>query len=212
MKAFMHRYADQVKGVLSGWDRLAFRGTLRWLANSAGLGAYLSDGDILLRDFTSWAQALTGEVRRSCEEVAASLGIRCQYLPSAAVNKETEARRIAREEGIEAGPICLLSVVEPSYSPTVVRNRASKHLEIAVRPRKCVWLYFYFNDPQVGFGHLRLESWLPFTIKGCLNGRHWLEQSLRREGLAYIKADNCFRWVADPGRAQELAEAQLQTD
>jgi hypothetical protein len=106
----------------------------------------------------------------------------------------------------------MLSVVEPSRSPTVVGNRASKQLEVALRDRRCTWYYFYFNDPRVGFGHLRLQSWLPFTIKGCLNGRHWLERSLMEEGIKYIKQDNCFRWIEDVERAQALADAQLRTD
>jgi hypothetical protein len=29
MKAFMSRYASEVKGSISGWDRLVFRGTIR---------------------------------------------------------------------------------------------------------------------------------------------------------------------------------------
>jgi hypothetical protein len=212
MKTFMNRYGAQVKGVISGWDRLAFRGTLRWLSNVAGLTTYLSHTHILLKDFSSWAQSLTTRVRRSCEAVAEGFGIPALYLRSSADDKEALARRIAADGGIEEGPICMLSVVEPSFSPTVMGNRKRRRLEVVMRPRKCVWVYFYFNDPQVGLGHVRLESWLPFTIKGCLNGRHWLERSLLREGIDYVKQDNCFRWIADAEHAQALANAQLRTD
>ena len=212
MKVFLNRYGARVKGVLSGWDRLAFRGTLRWLATTAGLSSYLSCQDILLKDFSVWAQFLTKQIRQSCEAVAEGLGIRTEYLRSCATDKEALARRIAEEDGIAEGPICMLSAVEPSYSPTVVGNKESRRLEVAMRQRKCVWIYFYFNDPQVGLGHVRLESWLPFTIKGCLNGRHWLERDLLRSGIKYVKQDNCFRWIADIPRAQELANQQLRTD
>jgi hypothetical protein len=212
MKVFLDRYGTRVKGVMSGWDRLAFRGTLRWLATTVGLSSYLGCQDILLKDFSDWAQSLTKQIRRSCEAVAEGLGIRTQYLRSGATDKEALARRIAEEDGIGEGPICMLSVVEPSYSPTVVGNKESRRLEVVMRQRKCVWIYFYFNDPQVGFGHVRLESWLPFTIKGCLNGRHWLERDLLREGVPYVKQDNCFRWIADMERAQALAGQQLRTD
>ncbi len=201
MKTFMNQFHDKGKGGLSGWDRLAFRGTQRWLSHLGGLSSYLSSEGILLKDFSDWAQSLTGRLRRSCEEVAEGLGIRREYLRRSGVDKEALARAIASEAGIAEGPICMLSVVEPSLSPTVVKNRESKRLELAMRPRKCVWVCFYFNDPVVGFGHVRIESWLPFTIKGCLNGRHWLERSLMREGEEYIKQGNCFRWLADPLRA-----------
>lgn len=212
MKSFMDRYSEIVKGAISGWDRLAFRGTLRWLTNVAGLSSYLSYRHILLKDFSKWAQSLTNQVRSSCKKVAEELDIRAVYLRSSATDKEELARRIAKEDGIKEGPICMFSVVEPSYSPTVVGNAGSKRLEVALRPRKCVWIYFYFNDPKVGFGHVRLQTWLPFTIKGCLNGRHWLERSLMEEDIKYIKQNNCFRWIEDTARAQELADAQLRTD
>lgn len=177
MKAFMDHYRSEIKGVLSGGDRLAFRGTIRWLASVAGLSSYLSYHQIFLKDFAPWAQGLTARVRRSCEEVAGRLNLRALYLRSSMTDKDAWARRVAKEDGIREGPICMLSVVEPSLSPTVVGNRQSQRLEVVMRPRKCTWVYFYFNDPKVGLGHVRLESGLPFTIKGCLNGRHWLERS-----------------------------------
>jgi hypothetical protein len=212
MKEFMERHGGQVKGVMSGWDRIALRGTIRWLSSVRGLGSYLACNDILLKDFAHWASSLTARVRKGCCAVAASLGIRTMYLRSGSVDKEALARRIAQEKKIETGPICLLSVVEPCWSPTVVGNRETRKLEIAVRQRKCVWLYLYWNDPQLGFGHVRLQSWLPFTIKGNINGRHWLERGLIDAGVKTIKSDNCFRWVADCARAQALLDAQLRTD
>ena len=212
MKSFISRYGTEIKGVISGWDRLAFRGTLRWLSSVSGLGSYLSSRGILLKDFSQWARGLTGQIRSCCEQVADELGIRAVYLRSSATDKEALARQIAEEDGVREGPICLFSVVEPSYSPTVAGNRQSKQKEVVMRPRRCVWVYFYFNDPQVGFGHMRIQSWVPFTIKGCLNGRHWLERSLMQQGIDYIKQDNCFRWIAEMERAQSLADAQLRTD
>jgi hypothetical protein len=212
MESFMNRYASEVKGAISGWDRLAFRGTIRWLASAEGLSSYLLSNGILFKDFKTWAMSLTKRIRSSCEEVAKRLGIEAIYLRSSSTDKEALAREIAKKAGIKEGPICMLSVVEPSFSPTVVGDVESHLLKVAMRQRKCVWLYFYFNDAEVGFGHLRLSTWLPFTIQGCLNGRHWLERSLMHEGIGYIKQGNCFRAIDDVGRAQELANAQLNTD
>lgn len=212
MKAFLDRYGARVKGVISGWDRLVFRGTLRWLSTAAGLSTYLHGRNILLKDFKDWVGDLTLRVRRSCDAVAEDLGIRAIYLRSPGTDKEELARTIAKESGIKEGPICMFSVVQPSLSPTVVGNAQSRKLEVAMRSRRCVWVYFYFNDPQCGFGHVRLETWLPFTIKACLNGRHWLERDLLRERVSYIKEGNCFRTIEDVARAQELANAQLRTD
>jgi len=212
MERFLERYGNEVKGVISGWDRIAFRGTIRWLATVRGVATYLSTHDILLKDYGHWVGSLTDRIRGGCEAVADSLGIRREYLRSSAVDKDAWARQIAKSERIETGPICMFSVVEPSWSPTVVGSRKSRMLEIEMRLRKCIWIYFYFNDAQLGFGHLRLQTWVPFGIKGNLNGRHWVERSLMDARVKYVKQDNCFRWIADPVRAQALMDTQLRSD
>jgi hypothetical protein len=64
----------------------------------------------------------------------------------------------------------------------------------------------------LGRCHLRLQSWYPFRVDICLNGRAWLARQMDAEGLAYCRADNCFVALRDPVRAQALADAQLQAD
>ena len=44
MQSFLARHESQVKGVLSGFDRVRFRGTLRWLANVRGLRGLVASG------------------------------------------------------------------------------------------------------------------------------------------------------------------------
>jgi hypothetical protein len=212
MKHFEEKYHTSLTGSISGWDRLSFRGTIRWLSSPEGLGSYLSVNKILLKEFKPWAMGLTERIRQSSEALADIWGVRKVYLRSSSTNKEALAREIARKDGIETGPLCMLSVVEPCWSPWVQGNAKTRKLELTIRPRKCIWIYFYWMDEETGFGHLRLQSWLPFGIKGCLNGRHWLERQLMREKIAYIKADNCFRWIEDPLRAQRLMDEQLRTD
>ena len=151
-------------------------------------------------------------MRQGCAEQAAALGIPTIYLRTSAVDKDEEARRIAQERAITSGPICQFSVVEPCIAPLVEGNRATQKLELNYRPRKCVFIYQYFDDPQVGFGHVRLQTWLPFGITSCLNGRHWLEKQLQGVGAAYVKDGNCFPWLADVAGAQALMDQQLQTD
>jgi hypothetical protein len=58
--------------------------------------------------------------------------------------------------------------------------------------------------------HVRLQSWLPFTIHAVINGRDWLGRQLQRAGVAFEKRDNCFVDVADIPRAQQLLDAQLR--
>ena len=59
----------------------------------------------------------------------------------------------------------------------------------------------------------RLQSWFPFNVQICLNGREWLATQFRRRGRSDFKrVDNCFTWLGNPERAQRLMDEQLATD
>jgi len=45
-----------------------------------------------------------------------------------------------------------------------------------------------------------------------MNGREWLARRMDQEHLAYRRDDNCFPWIADFPRAQELMDQLHQTD
>ena len=51
MKSFLEKHAKNIIGVLNGWDRIVFRGTVRLVANLAGMNQYLSYLGILMKDF-----------------------------------------------------------------------------------------------------------------------------------------------------------------
>ena len=83
---------------------------------------------------------------------------------------------------------------------------ATKKLKLVAKERKCLHLYFYYLDREFGLMHVRLQTWLPFTIQVCLNGREWLAQQLDRAGISYLKRDNCFTQISDLKRAQRLMD------
>ena len=51
MLKFSASHQDQISGVLSGFERLVFRGTLRSIAYAAGMQHYVSSNDVLLKHF-----------------------------------------------------------------------------------------------------------------------------------------------------------------
>ena len=167
---------------------------------------------MLLKDFGKWAESITKTVRDGCQARAEELGIRQIYLNRSGVDKEALARQEAKERGIDTGPICLLSAVELCQAPLLRSDRQTKRLHLEMAPRKCIFIYQYWNDPVLGFGHTRLQTWLPLGATICLNGRHWLERQLLAQKIAYVKDGNCFPMIADWNRAQELLDRQLQTN
>jgi hypothetical protein len=172
----------------------------------------MSFTSVLLKDFGGWAEELTAMIRQSCRAKADELGIETRYLRRASTNKEKLVREIAESRGIKEGSICMLSAVEPCIAPMVKGNKAQKKLQLVMAQRKCVFVYHYFDDPVFGFGHVRIQSWLPFNIFICLNGRHWLEKQLQKQGIGYIKDGNCFPWIEDIETAQNLLNKQLETN
>lgn len=212
MKNFMEMYAKSICGAISGWDRIRFRGTIRWLASTPGINSYLSTRNILLKDFGKWAESITAKVRSLCTEQAQQLDIPMIYLPSAAIDKEAYARRIMAERGVDTGNLCMFSTVEPCSAPLLKGNKATQKLELHMAPRKCVWIYQYWNDERLGFGHTRLQTWLPLSATICLNGRHWLERQLLRENIGYVKDGNCFTHMDDYEKVHELIKEQHRTD
>jgi len=212
MKKLFELYSDIADGAIHGWDRIRFRGTIRWLASTRGINTYLQDRGILIKDFKQWAQGITTRVRSASEEQAKRLGITIRYLNRSGIDKEALARQIAEEQGIDTGDICMFSVVENCRAPGVRGNRLEKTLELEMQKRRCVFIYHYWNDPVIGFGHTRLQTWLPLNVTLCINGRHWLERQLMAESIDYLKDGNCFPFISDPARAQELLDSQLSTN
>ena len=190
MEQFIAKHAEHVIGRLSGFDRLVFRGTLRLLAHRGGLMSYLSGVHVLLKDFGAYAQGLTEQLKEASTALARRLARPVRYLASAAVNKEKIARDIMQADQIRRGLICVLSTVEPCLSYEIVRHRANQRIEIEPRRRKCLFLYHYQIHPRLGFMHARIQTWFPFAIQVCLNGREWLARDMDAAGLGHERRDN----------------------
>jgi hypothetical protein len=212
MDLFLTRHASEVKGTLSGFDRVRFRGTLRWLANLPGMRVWLSHAGVLLKDFREYALGLTNRIKQTTHELAQQAGRPAEYLASSSVRKEDYARRIAERDGVSEGLVCVLSAVEPCHTFTVGPNRETKKLELRSHEGKCLHEYFYVIDPQFGWLNVRLQTWFPFTVHIVINGREWLSQQLVRKGLAFDRRDNCFVDIADVRHAQRIMDRQLKTD
>ena len=88
-----------------------------------------------------------------------------------------------------------------SYS--IYRNPETKKLELESRQRKCLHLYFYYQHEIYGLLHIRLQTWFPFTIQICMNGREWLAKQLKKEKISYQKQDNCFLKIGNIKSSQE---------
>jgi len=208
MNEFIKKHEGNVIGVLSGWDRIRFRGTLRRLAVTRLMMGWLWDQQVMLKHFKPFALELTAGLKASVERVAEAAGRTVKYVASAALSKEDLVRELIRREGIDDGLVCVLSCVEPCQTYDIYKNRETKHIDLVQRRRKCLHWYAYFLDPLWGLCHVRIQSWLPFNVHICVNGREWLCRQLKAAGVAFTRRDNCLVDVGDVEAAQRLLDGQ----
>ncbi|HEY6119333.1 MAG TPA: hypothetical protein VIV66_05200 [Pyrinomonadaceae bacterium] len=212
MERFLTRHKDRIVGTITGFDRMLFRGTLRCLSHPRGMGVFLSSQHVLLKDYGQFVQRLSQEICEHAKNFAAEQGRRYQYLPSSSLSKEKLAREFMEKDQVKQGLVCVFAAVEPCRTISVRPNRELKKLELVSQARQCKHLYFYFVDREFGLMHIRLQTWLPFNIQVCVNGRRWLGNKLEQAGIAFTQHDNTFTEIADLERAQQFMEQLMRRD
>jgi hypothetical protein len=209
MERFLVRHKDRVIGVLSGFDRVLFRGSLRSISYLSGMNKFLSSHGVLYKDFGRFAEGLSTRVKDHSKGVAEAAGRPWIYLQSPSASKEELARKIMIRDHLKEGLICVLVCVEPCQTFAIRKDARSKHIILVPAQRKCSFLYFYFIDREFGFMHLRLQSWLPFSLQACINGREYLARRMDRVGMTYERGDNCFLRIDELSRAQRMLDDLL---
>lgn len=217
MQQFIEKYKDQVLGRLSGFDRLVFRGSLRRLNYghwdpalkafvATGMEEFLWQNKIRFKDYGRAVSKTSEQVKEASLAMFHRQGLQVRFLSSPRQDKDETARRIAAEESIRSGPVCALSSLEPS---STFEHRRT-HIIRRVRP--CHVLYHYQFHPEMGWMYARMQTWFPFNIQVGVNGREWLARQMDRVGLGYRQQGNCFVWVEDYPRAQELLNQQVEVN
>jgi hypothetical protein len=209
---FLAQHGADVTGVIAGYDRLRLRGSLRHLYQPTFMFRYLCSAGVLLKNFAGFVSDLTNRVCAASQDFAARHGRPLRYLESCDERKDELARHLAERDRIAEGLIGVFSILEPCLTYSVRKDADTHKLYLHLGKGRCLHHYFYFQHAEFGLMHLRLQTWFPFQLVVCLNGRQWLARQMDRAGLKYVQRDNSFVWLADPVRAQRLADRQLRAD
>jgi len=209
MEQFMQRHQNSINHVLSGFDRLLFRGTLRSISHLQGMEIFLNANHVLLKDFGAFVFQRSNLIKAHAMQFARQHHRPFQYLSSPSASKEEIAREIMKRDNITSGLICVLYCVEPCKSYVIRKDRDAKKLKLIPAERKCLHFYFYLVDREFGFMHVRLQSWFPCPMQVCLNGREILARQMDKAGIRYQRRDNCFLNIADPQKAQKMADSLI---
>lgn len=206
MQPFLDRHEDSILGVLHGFDRLIFRGRLTSLSHARAVDKFLGACGVRYQDFGKFVQGLSERIKTHAKQFAEKHQRPYRYLENPSVSKEALARKTMEQDGIDQGLVCVLACVEPCQTFAIKRDPQTKRPSITSDRRKCLYFYFYFVDREFGLMHVRLQSWIPMTVQVWLNGRDYLARRLDRAGIDYRKEDNCFTWIADLPRAQQMLD------
>jgi hypothetical protein len=211
METFLSIHQDCVIGTLTTFDRLIFKGHLTRLYPQGAFARLLYRQGVLLKDFKPYVAGVSQQIKGHAEQLASQAGRPFRYLeaPMTAKNgqsKEALAQQIAAAEGLQEGLVCVFSTLESCSTFTVRGNRKTQKLEVIRRRSKCLHFYFYYLDCELGFMHIRLQSWFPFQIQVYVNGRECLSRYLDRQGIGYERYDNCFTRIDDLAEARAFCE------
>lgn len=213
MNKFISRFGSLITGVLSGFDRLVLRGHLLPLMGDRGMSRFLERASVRLLDFKEYALRTSGSVKAVALAEAERCGRPLRYVESSSTNKEDLARELLAKHPVDEGVICALTAVEPCMSFEYHRDADPAKRGLKRRHRKCLHVYQYWNHSVFGFMNARIQTWFPFNIQVCLNGREWLARQLVAHGCTdFRRYDNCFTRVGDLPLAQRLLEDQLKTE
>lgn len=204
MTNILNQYKDKINGTFSFFDRMIITGHLRSFFHS--MMYFLSVQNVLLKDYGTYVQGATEEIKQHVVRYTSELSRPLQYLSSPRVSKEQAALQCLKADPVKEGLICTLSTVELCNAFSVVPNRSTHKLEIKCVQRKCLHYYFYYMDAVYGFMFVKLQTWFPFTITVYINGRELMKRKLEENGISYEMYDNSFSYLSDFEKAQELAD------
>jgi len=213
MDTFYNRFKGIIKGSITGFDRIVFKGMIRPLMYAGGMQSFLLSQGILNKDFKEFATATSAAIVQTAEEMSKT---RCNcpttYIRSSNRRKETLAHDRQRETGVNEGLIGIWSCVESCNSFRSTFNPVDTTPVLTAIQSRCKHLYFYFDDPVYGFMSIRLQTWAPYEIQIALNGRQWLRRSLDAVGCRYILDENKFLHIDDYDLAQKFLDEQRSAD
>ena len=205
MNTILEQYKDKINGSFSFFDRMILKGHIRQFFSSSGKQYFLSERNVLIKDFSAFAEQVTSSIVSRAEEFAHASGRPLRYLTSPKISKEQTALEILESSPVDEGLICILSAVE--YCQTLQpRKKEDGKLSLDTVNRKCKYYYFYFQDKTFGFMHVKLQTWFPFQIQVYINGREMMKHVFDANHISYRMYDNSFSEISDIQKAQELAD------
>lgn len=210
MESFISKFKETIKGFLSGFDRIIFKGTVLPLTQDEGAMSFFRNKGVRNKDFKRWVMEQSALIVGRAQDYAREHGVLgIEAIANGKARKEALARQRQKEREIDAGLIGVFSSLETCWSYRSRFSEKAGYPQLHKADTKCKHLYFYFDHPEYGFMHVRLQTWFPYAIQVALNGREWLRRSLQKQNIDFAAETNKFLYIEDYGKAQRLLDEQL---
>ncbi len=199
-----------IVAVISCFDRVIFKGHLA-LAAPCEL-EYFVDRVLNVRrtDFMkTLAPQYSDRLVQHAQDWARKVGRTYEYR-TGQFRKDEWAQNLIRDQGVSEGLVGILCTQETCPSFALVPG--PKRPQFVSRNRQQRVPYYYFLDPQFGLIHVRLQTWLPFTVQVYVNGHERLAQPKVQKKLGFVQQHNAFTQLDDPVQAQRLADRFARLD
>src|SRR5258707_5451693 len=127
-ESFYSKFGQHITSVLSGFDRIRFRATLRMLYQPSMMDRYLAYCGVGFNKFKAFAESTTAKIKAAAYRAAELAGRPVKYLDSAQISKEELARELAWRDKIKEGLIAIFTAVETSLSDFIPSDNQSNNI------------------------------------------------------------------------------------
>lgn len=207
MALITERYAADIQGVLTCYDRMIIQGYVAPWSHSEGMTSYLNANGIRIFDYQKFCEPLTRKVRSIAEEIAKEAGIEIEFIrKQKAFRKDDRIQEIITEKQASTGLVHIFSAMEGCTTYKPWHDKTSGRTFLKFDTSKCLHYYFYFVDEELGLCYLRVPTWPPFRLQFYMNGHNWLAYKMQKKGISFETLDNSFVQISDWEMAQKLSE------
>ena len=206
MELLTTAHSKDISGVLSCLDRVIITGTLPEVCHSKGMTSYLYSKGVRIFDYPKFAEPFKNEIRTNAEQLAQDAGIGIEFVAKTHIRKEDLVKKVLDKRGTHAGLVHIISAMEACGSYRPWHDKQSGKTFLKSSQSKCLHYYFYFIDPYLGYGYVRVPTWCPFKLQVYINGHNILANELDKQGMKYSMIDNAFDYIEDFSKAQEICD------
>jgi hypothetical protein len=202
--SFVSKFSTVISWVLSCFDRVIFKGHLP-ISRPYEFEKFV-DYRLKIRrtEFAKvvgkkWSERLV----KHAESFAQKHGRIYEY-HAGNIDKDGWAKEQLDKLPVTEGLIGILCVMEACRTFKLASGKDRPCFVSGWVPQRV--LYYYFIDRDLGFIHVRLQTWAPFTVQVYANGHDFVARQLKKKGISFEQIDNAFVQLGDPAAAQRSAD------